>query len=97
MAEELYQQVAKKPAKSIHLDTWPEWDEKLALKQQVSIPVQVNGKLRGEVVIAHDQLQKKELVLVAVKKLTAIQSRLEGKKLIKEIYVPGKIVNLVIK
>jgi len=96
MAEELYQEMIKKD-KSIHLDTWPKWDEDLALEQQVSIAVQVNGKVRGEVMVTHDQLEDKDTVLAAAKEVKRVQSYLEGKKLVKEIYVPGKIVSLVVE
>jgi leucyl-tRNA synthetase len=96
LAEELYQEMAKKD-KSIHLDTWPEWNEDLAREEQVSIAVQINGKVRGEVKIAHDQVDDKELVLTAAKEVERVRGYLEGKKLVKEIYVPGKIVSLVVK
>lgn len=96
MAEELYQEMIKKD-KSIHLDTWPEWDEDLALEQQVSIAVQVNGKVRGEVMVAHDQLEEKSVVLAAAKTVERVQGYLKDKKLVKEIYVPGKIVSLVVR
>jgi len=95
LAEELYQEVVEESAESIHLDTWPEWDEELALEQQVIIPVQVKGKLRGEVVIDHTQLEEKELILAKAKELSSVQAYLEGKEIIKEIYIPGKIVSLV--
>ena len=97
LAEDLYQEVAKGQEKSIHLDNWPEWDEELALDQLVTVAVRVNGKVRGEVVVAHDQLEEKEVVLTAAKEASTVQAHLEGKKIVKEIYVPGKIVSLVAK
>ncbi|MBU0578745.1 leucine--tRNA ligase [Patescibacteria group bacterium] len=109
ITEELYQEVAKKQVKkqvkkpveqikikSIHLDAWPDWDEDLALEQQVSIAVQINGKVRGEVVMAHDQLDNQKMILAAAKKVETVQAHLAGKKIVKEIYVPGKIVSLVV-
>jgi leucyl-tRNA synthetase len=97
LAEELYQEVAEKSLESVHLDTWPKWDKALVIEQQVTIAVQVNGKVRGEAIIAHDQLEDKEVVLAAAKELKSIQTYLEGKEMVKEIYVPGKIVSLVVK
>lgn len=97
LAEELYQRVATKPKQSIHLDVWPEWDEDLATKQQLSIAVQVNGKVRGEVLVDHDQLDKKEVVLAAAKQVKTVRKYLQDQNLVKEIYVPGKIVSLVVK
>ncbi|MFH1959609.1 MAG: hypothetical protein ABIJ22_04775, partial [Patescibacteria group bacterium] len=63
-----------------------------ALEQQVSIAVQINGKVRGEVVMAHDQLDNQKMILAAAKKVETVQAHLAGKKIVKEIYVPGKIV-----
>jgi leucyl-tRNA synthetase len=97
LAEELYQVVAENLTESLHLDTWPEWDEVLALEKQITIAVQVNGKVRGEVTVAYDQLEEKEAVLAAALKVDTVQAHLDGKKIVKEIYVPGKIVSLVVK
>ena len=100
MAEELYQEMNKDTngiSESVHLDTWPEWDEDLAREEQISIPVQVNGRVRGEVIVAHGQVEDKELVLGRAKEVGTVQDYLEGNKLVKEIYVSGKIVSLVVK
>jgi len=97
LAEELYQEVAENPAQSLHLDTWPEWDEKLAVAQKVTLAVQVNGKVRGELEVGHDQLDDQVAILTLAKKLTKVQAYLEGKKIVKEIYILGKIVSLVVR
>ena len=95
LAEELYQAVADRPADSIHLDTWPKWDEALALEQQVTIVVQVNGKVRGEIVIKTDKIDDREWVLKEAK--SEVANKIKDFKIVKEIYVPGKIVSLVLK
>ena len=111
VSEELYQELHQKQhqeasgdrkemsgaKKSVHLTSWPEWDPALAQEEQVSLPVQVNGKVRAEVTVDHDQVSDEKQVLTATKKLKPIKDRLEGKKLVKEIYVEGRIVSLVVK
>ncbi len=88
---------------SVHQQSWPEFNEQLALADVTTIPVQVNGKLRGELLIESerlDDLTQEEVVQMA-KQLEPVKKWLrneEGGELPakKEIYVPGKIVNLVV-
>ncbi len=72
---------------------WPEYDEAKLIDDEITVIVQFNGKLRGNVVVPKDIT--KDDVLALVKKEFA--DKLEGIEILKEIYVPGKIVNLVIK
>lgn len=74
---------------------WPDFDEKYLVVDTVKLMVQVNGKLRGELHVSRDIA--KEEALAQARALDKVASHLEGKKLVKEIYVPGRIVNLVIK
>ena len=101
MAEELYHQVAPEAGveveESIHLDTWPDWDEELATEREVSIAVQVNGKVRGEVSVSQEQINDKVAVLAMAKAVPTVQKYLAEADLVKEIYVPGKIVSLVVR
>jgi len=74
---------------------WPEWDESLAADEAVTVVVQVNGKLR-------DRLEtpvgmEKDAVLAAARELPNAARFLEGKQVVKEIYVPGKLVNFVVR
>jgi leucyl-tRNA synthetase len=55
----------------------------------------VNGKLRGTVTVS--KTASKEAVIAAAKELESVQRQFDGKELAKEIYVPGKIVNFVVK
>ena len=108
LAEELFQYLSNpktrnsKPennfstAESVHTANWPKFDSKLAKDDSLTIPIQVNGKRRTEITISADSSQDKQAILSMAKSDLVIQKWLEGKKLIKEIYVPGKIVNLVI-
>ncbi len=73
--------------------TWPTYDEAKTVEATVEIAVQINGKIRATINIGKDD--PKEDVLAQAKE--AVADKLEGKKLVKEIYVPGRIVNLVAK
>ena len=74
---------------------WPKYDEQYLVTDTVKIAVQVNGKLRGEVEVAKDADQ------AAVEQLALEQANVarftDGKEIVKKIYVPGKILNLVVK
>ncbi len=75
------------------LAAWPEYDEAKTVDQVVELPVQICGKVRGKITVAADAT--KDEVLAAAKAQVAAQ--LEGKTIIKEIVVPGKLVSLVVK
>ena len=74
---------------------WPKYDEGKTIAKTVEIGVQVNGKVRGTIVIPNGC--EKEKAFEIAKADERIASFLEGKNLIKEIYVPGKIINIVMK
>ncbi len=80
---------------SIFFSSWPEYDEAMTVDNEVTIGVQVLGKLRGEITIA--VWEDKDSVLEKARTNENVAKWLEGKTLVKEIYVPGKIVNLVVK
>ncbi len=77
----------------IALAPWPEYDESKTVDATVEIAVQFNGKVRGTVTIAKDA--DKETVFAQVR--AELAQFFDGKTVIKEIYVPGKIVNIVVK
>ena len=77
------------------LSSWPEYDEAKTKDATVKIGVQVNGKVRGVVEIAADCARDE--ALAAGKAEPNVARYLEGKNLVKEIYVPGKILNFVVK
>lgn len=74
---------------------WPRVDEEALVQDSVQIAVQVNGKLRAQLNISPEQ--EKEDVLRAAKAEANVQKFIEGKRLVKEIYVPGRLVSLVAK
>ena len=75
--------------------TWPSWDEEKTIEQTVEIGAQVNGKLRGTITVNLDDSQEaaREKALAN----DAVQKALDGKSIVKEIYVPGRIYNIVVK
>lgn len=75
--------------------TWPVYDEEKCKDDTVEIVVQINGKVRARLVIAADM--NKDEAIAAAKAEEKISASLTGKTIVKEIYVPGKLVNIVIK
>lgn len=75
--------------------SWPEWDDEKTVEDEIEMPVQINGKVRGKVMISKDadlaEAKEKANEDETIKKL------LEGKSIVKEIYVAGKIFNIVVK
>ncbi|MDR3257994.1 MAG: leucine--tRNA ligase [Fusobacteriaceae bacterium] len=76
-------------------EKWPEYDEKFIQESQITMAVQVNGKMRGT--INAERGTAKEVVETLALKIPNVKKHIEGKNLIKIIVVPDKIVNIVIK
>ncbi len=92
MTEEIYQNVF---GKILSEQSWPSYDDALCVEKTVEMAVQVNGKLRGRIRVPTDA--DAETVLNAVKADETVGTALVGKTIVKEIVVPNKIVNLVVK
>jgi leucyl-tRNA synthetase len=75
--------------------TWPIYDESMLLDSTIEIGVQVNGKLRGAISIEKDM--DKDKVLEIAKENDNVKRNIEGKTIVKEIVVPNKIVNIVVR
>jgi leucyl-tRNA synthetase len=73
---------------------WPTYDPAKIVKETVTIAIQVNGKVRGEITVPADTTEAD--VLQQAKTHENVQKYLEGKKLKKELYVKGKLVSLVL-
>jgi leucyl-tRNA synthetase len=95
VSEEMWHKVNNQ---TIHLSEWPKFDEKLAKDENITLPVQVNGKVRDELVFSSEEFESlsKEAVLERAFKLERLQKWIDGKDVRKKIYVPGKILNLVV-
>ena len=73
--------------------SWPEFDEAKTIDDEITLPVQINGKLKANITILLDE----DEASVKEKVHDAIESKLEGKNIVKEIYVKNKIYNVVVK
>ncbi|CAN5400115.1 leucine--tRNA ligase [soil metagenome] len=80
---------------SVQKDSWPKWDEKYLERDSITVAVQVNGKLRGEIIVGSDISEAD--VIVAAQANEKVKTHIQDKQIIKSIYVPGRIVNLVVK
>ena len=90
LSEELWQQLGHET--SVFENTWPGYDEEKMKDDEIEIALQINGKTKGTMMIAAEAA--KDAVLTAAKE--AMADKLTG-NIVKEIYVPGKIVNIVMK
>ena len=93
ITEELWHMLGHK--KSIHLEPWPMFDSQKLVAHEIKIPVQVNGKLRG-VVLARKDVTESEVILMACA-LPEIQKWIQEKEIVRTIYVPGKLLNFVVR
>lgn len=93
LAEELWHQLGH--STSVHVDTWPSFDEKYLVSGTMTIAVQVNGKVRAQLEMPTDA--DEATVKAAADANEKIQAYTAGKEIVKAIYVPGKILNLVVK
>jgi len=93
IAEELYELIGE--SKTIAETAWPKYDEAKTIDDEIEVPIQINGKLKGTVVVPKDA--ELDLVKDEVWKLENIIKATEGKTIVKEIYVKGKIYNIVVK
>ncbi len=75
--------------------SWPTYDEAECVEDTIELVVQVNGKLRGKLVVAADI--SKDDAISAAKEEPHVKEAISGKNVVKEIYVPGKLVNIVAK
>ncbi len=77
------------------VSVWPVYEEAKCVDSTVELPVQVNGKLRGKIIVAVDAA-KDDIIAQAVAEAN-VAAFIEGKTVVKQIYVPGRMVNIVVK
>jgi len=93
-SEEIWRNLFEK-ANSVFDERFPSYDESVLVTDSVEIVVQVNGKVKAKLVIAKDA--DKESVAKDAMANEVVKASLEGKTIVKEIYVPGKIYNIVVR
>ncbi|HUA15772.1 MAG TPA: leucine--tRNA ligase [Verrucomicrobiae bacterium] len=91
LAHELWEMLGE--TSSLLKTPWPKFDPELAKEEEIVIPVQVNGKLRGRVTVPADASE--QFVLEQALADEKVQAAIAGKRIVKKIYVPGKMVNIV--
>jgi leucyl-tRNA synthetase len=79
---------------SVHVSNWPVWNEELVAEEVITLAVQVNGKVRSEIVVEAD-ISEADAIAVA-KADEKIAAHLDGRQIKKAIYVPGRLVSLVV-
>ena len=93
MAEELNEQI--NAFASLSYTTWPEFDVELAKEELITIAIQVNGKLRGNLQVPAETDDK--TLKTEAAKVDGVKKYLEGKNIVKKIVIPGRLVNFVAK
>lgn len=78
---------------SVFKQSWPKYDKEKMKEDTIEIAVQINGKFRDSIFIAPNE-SKDSAIAIAKEKL---DSKLKGLNIVKEIYVPGRIINIVAK
>ncbi|HEU4715924.1 MAG TPA: class I tRNA ligase family protein [Candidatus Saccharimonadales bacterium] len=92
LTEELWSQMGYET--TIHVDTWPKWDNAYLVQDEVTVVVQINGKLRAKLTVAKT-IGEDEVKQLALQDEN-VQKYLEGKEPKKVIYVPGRLVSIVL-
>ena len=72
-------------------------EEKYLIENTINMPVAINGKVREQLLIDRAQVTNKKEIIEEAKRLEKIKEWIGGKEIVNEIYVPGKMVNLVVK
>ncbi|MFW6251637.1 MAG: leucine--tRNA ligase [Halanaerobium sp.] len=93
ITEELWELLGNE--QNVHQADWPDYDEEALKKDEITIVIQVNGKVRDKINVAADA--EEDLVKEKAKEAENIKSYLEEGNLVKTIYIPKKLVNLVVQ
>ena len=92
ICEEIWQNLGH--AEAIHHQSWPTWDEEALKKQEVEIAVQINGKVKARIMVPADLTKDDAAVLL---ERDEVRRLIDGKPVIKQVFVPGRLLNLVVK
>jgi leucyl-tRNA synthetase len=93
LAHELWENLGE--TENLLKAAWPRFDPLLAKEEEIEIPVQINGKLRGRIVVAADAGE--EVIRQRALQEEKVRAAVNGKQVVKVILVPGKLVNIVIR
>jgi leucyl-tRNA synthetase len=99
LAEELWQEANGysewSKENSVHSQKWPEFDVKLTVEEKITVPVQINGKVKGEIEL--EGTESEDEIRSLVLGLPIIGEQIQGKNIEKVIYIPRKIISIVLK
>ena len=93
MGEELWARLGHDD--TLAYEPWPQYDEAMLVQDTIEIPVQVNGKLRAVITVPAGA--GKDTILAAAKADQKVAQHIEGKTIVKEVFVPGKLASIVVK
>lgn len=94
ITEEMWEKIGNKEQLA-NQNIWPSYDEDKLVADEIDLPVQVNGKMRGKLKVSVNE--DKDKIIDLAKQDENVNSFIEGKEIVKLIYVPGKILNIVVK
>ena len=91
LSEELWERIGEKS--SVHLQTFPSWDDDLVVEEMVTLVVQVDGKMRDKLLVplGIKEVEAKDLSLAQEN----VKRHLEGRDVAKIVYVPSRLINIV--
>jgi leucyl-tRNA synthetase len=95
ITEEIWQSVLGHEGQSVHRESWPSYDEAMTIAREVTMMIQINGKVRDQMTVAAD-IGDEDLE-AAVLAREKVQSYVDGQSVKKVIIVPGRLVNVVVK
>lgn len=93
LAEELWETLGHRD--SVHVQAWPQFDEAMLIENEIELPVQVNGKVRGKVVVPANASE--DAIIAAAMQAERVIEHVAGKAIVKQIVVPNRMVNIVVK
>jgi leucyl-tRNA synthetase len=93
LAEEVWEKLGHNS--TLAYNAWPKFENSLVTEDTVTLSIQINGKLRGTLIV--DKAAGKDDIIAQARKTDGVEKHLEGKEIVKEIFVPGKIVSFVVK
>jgi leucyl-tRNA synthetase len=95
LCEEMWQRLGHGETEMLVTHPWPTYDEATAAKKQVIYPVQVNGKLRGQ--LEAEPEAARDAVESQARALDSVKPWIDGKEVVKVVFVPGRLINFVVR
>ena len=92
ITEELWSSVGEK--QSINKSNWPKWDKNKIVEVEIKMAIQINGKVRAEIRISKGATEEEVKRLAIENK--SVKTWIEGKEIRRVIYVPGRVINIVV-